>query len=108
MTHWTIDYIGTLPWNYVVEQLTYWAAYPPPHILMRRVAMAFGFKMASTAREKTVLSDFENDLLNGVPVKGMGAVPVKGWGNIPASVQSSLTEILAQHTQKAVTDGSSN
>ena len=67
---------------------------------MRRVAMAFGFKMANTAREKAELNSFEKDLLNGAPIKG--------WGKMPASVQSSLTEILRQHTKKVATDGSSN
>jgi hypothetical protein len=75
---------------------------------MRRMAMAFGFKMANTAREKAELNSFEKDLLNGAPIKGMGYVPVKGWGKMPASVQSSLTEILRQHTKKVATDGSSN
>jgi hypothetical protein len=75
---------------------------------MRRVAMAFGFKMARTAHEKTELNAVEKDLMNGAPVKGLPPIVTKSWSSMPQSVQSSLQELLAQHTKRAVEDVGSN
>lgn len=75
---------------------------------MRRVASAFGFKMTRTVQEKHSLSDFEQQLASGAPIKGLGPVATKSWKAMPKSVQSSLASILAEHTKKVVQDGSSN
>jgi hypothetical protein len=77
---WTFDQINAAPFPEVLNQLDYWAQYPPAHLLLR------GFVGYKPPRSKTEPTEIERRLTEQTPIP---------YSEIPACVLDAMKQEAA-------------
>jgi hypothetical protein len=85
--------IGRMPYPDVVSLQDYWKDYPPTHLLVKKVAGAFGVKFPAvssiTRMGRAKLSDTDQQLVADPSIK------TKYYAQLPPTVQDFINEVNA-------------